>query len=158
MKNITWSDLAFLLGPLAIGIGLTSFFTPTTFRQCGRRPALQPPGWAFGVAWVVLYALVGVAGMLAWRHAGRRWHNNVSIYVTAIGFMMLWWVVFSNWCAPLIAFTTLLSSLGSVAASMAVLYHAGAVASAWLTAPLVAWLAFASYLSYAAMPEDACRA
>src|SRR5687767_10665402 len=25
------------------------------------KPALQPPGWAFGVAWTILYTLMGLA-------------------------------------------------------------------------------------------------
>ncbi|WAL40506.1 tryptophan-rich sensory protein [Brevibacterium sp. BRM-1] len=33
-------------------------------------PAFAPPGWLFGPAWALFYALIALAGWLVWRHAG----------------------------------------------------------------------------------------
>lgn len=40
--------------------------------QTLEKPAWQPPGWAFGPVWTVLYLLMAVAAWLVWIRAGFR--------------------------------------------------------------------------------------
>lgn len=152
LQGVRASDAVMLLWPLVVGLGFTRLVTPNTYRQCGIRPALQPPGWVFAVAWTVLYAITGVAGFLAWRRSGRRLTAALTAFVVAIVYMMLWWVVFSNVCTPRLAFAGILTVLAGVAAAAVMLLRAGARAPAALMAPLLGWLCFASYLTYKSIP------
>jgi tryptophan-rich sensory protein len=154
VQNVAISDIAFLAAPLFFGLGVTSLLTPKKYRQCGATPRLQPPGWAFGVAWTILYCLLGAAMMIAWRHCGRKlsWDSTMLLFIGSVAAMMVWWIVFANWCAPKTAFATIVAVLGLIAASALLLWKDGAIAASLLTLPLVAWLAFASYLCFASIP------
>jgi benzodiazapine receptor len=44
-----------------------------------RKPAWQPPDWAFGPAWTIIMALVAVAGVLGWRAA--RGHHEHTLLI-----------------------------------------------------------------------------
>jgi benzodiazapine receptor len=149
---IVASDVAILLAPLAAGLGLPALLNPKSFAQCGRRPTLQPPGYVFGVAWTLLYGLVGVACCLAWRRAGRRLTQALGVTASTVALLVLWSIVFFNVCMPALAFAAILPLAAMVAACIALFARDGAWASAALLVPLGAWMAFASYLSYASIP------
>jgi tryptophan-rich sensory protein len=148
------SDVAFLLVPAILGLGpsaftaLTSKKTKTASIPCGRRSTLTPPPWVFVVGWTVLYVLVGIAGMLAWRRTGRRLDRRpIPTFAILVASLVFWWLTFSNICAPRLAFASILALL-LVAASTAGLFAIeGERLGATLLCPLVAWLVFASYLS-----------
>ena len=148
MPEIELSDIAFLVTPLLAGIGSGRLLTPKVFRQCGLRPNLQPPGWAFGVAWVVLYILAGAACCIAWRRSGRCWTRGLILTIVALSVLMVWWVVFANWCNPPVAFATLVPSSGLVVAAAALLWTDKFRTSSLLLVPLIMWLLFAGMLSY----------
>ena len=146
------SDLVFLVGPLVLGLGLSALLAPSTYRHCGRsKSPLQPPGWVFGVAWTALYALFGVAAFLAWRSAGRRMTPALGAAVLLLVGLVIWPIVFFNFCFPALAFASILGLLGYAVAVAAVYTKEGHNMSALLSLPLVAWLSFASVLSYAAV-------
>ena len=151
IETVKASDLAFLSAPLLAGLGLPALLTPRKYVQCGGRSALQPPGWVFGVAWTTLYALYGVAMALAWRRAGRRWTQGLTVAAITLALLVAWSLVFFNLCAPAAAFAAILGLLGLSAGTTAAFAHDGATTSAWLTAPLTAWLSFASYLAFCTM-------
>ncbi len=144
------SDVALLLAPIALGFGSARLLAPRTYRRCGKVPSLQPPGWAFGAGWTALYLLAGASAALAWRRSGRRWTHGLSALSVALVALMAWWVVFANRCAPALAFAAIVPAAGSVVAAAALMLADGAAASAALLLPLVAWMAFASYLSFSA--------
>ena len=146
------SDFAFLIGPLVVGLGVPALATPQKYVQCGRRPSLQPPGYVFGVAWTLLYALYGAAACSAWRGGGRRVTPALAAAAVTLAALVAWSVVFFNACMPSAAFAAILALLG-LASAVAALYGVeGRTTAAALSVPLVAWLAFASYLSFASIP------
>lgn len=141
------SDIAFLMGPLVLGFGSGRLLTPNEFRQCGAKSPLQPPGWAFGVAWTILYLLAGAACAHAWRASGRQWTRGLVATVIALLFLMVWWIVFANWCSPTFAFATIVPSTGLVVVAVSLLWADGNRTAAALLSPLVLWMTFASILS-----------
>ena len=143
-----WTDFAFLAAPLLLGIGVTRLVTPSVFEQCGNRPSIQPPGWAFGVAWTILYSLAGLALALAWRKDRNIGAPHMIALICALGYMIAWWVVFSNICYPMIAFWALLIAVAGVAGATFLLWKSDNVISSLLLFPLIAWLIFASVLQY----------
>jgi tryptophan-rich sensory protein len=149
-NNEGWelTDFAFLVGPLLLGIGVTRLVTPSVFTQCGNRPSIQPPGWAFGVAWTILYSLAGLALALVWRKDRNIKTPQMIALLCALGYMIAWWVVFSNICFPMIAFGALLVAVAGVTGATFVLWKTDNVISSLLLFPLIAWLIFASVLQY----------
>jgi tryptophan-rich sensory protein len=122
------------------------------FKQCGVKPALQPPGYVFAVAWAVLYALYGLACVILWRKSGRRWTPGVKAAVVTLVLLALWPILFFNRCMPVAAFVAIVGLLGMVVGTIAVIWREGCSASAALLSPLAAWLLFASYLSARSIP------
>ena len=150
------SDVAFLVAPLALGLGVPALFKASG----GYRPScetsrsrLQPPGWAFGVAWTTLYALYGLASFLAWRNVGRRMTPALWASAALLLGLVAWPVVFFSTCAPELAFASILALLG-LASAVALLFARRRATrwSALLSLPLVAWLCFASFLAFSSMP------
>ena len=158
-KEIRKSDVAILLAPLLVGVGASRLFAPAVYRQCGRRPALQPPGYVFAVAWTLLYALQGAAAAAAWRAGGRRWSPALAASAALLAGLFAGGVVFFNHaCLKSAAFFSILLLLGASAAVAALYLAEGRRLSAALSLPLVAWLSFAAFLSgMAASPSIATR-
>ena len=121
------------------------------YRQCGMRPALQPPPIVFIVGWAILYALVGVSLFTYWRHVERSWSFEMIFGTLSVAAMMSWWLVFSLVCRPRLAFAALCVILALIVATAGLFYKAGGRLSALFLLPLVAWLVFACYLSWASM-------
>lgn len=140
------SDLAFLTGPLIVGMGAGAV---RKYRQCGTPSRLQPPGYVFAVAWTILYALYGVALYLAWTQGSRVWTPALKLATVTLGLMVAWSLVFLWICAPVYAFAGVVGLLGLVVATAVAFFRGGQRTSAALMVPLTLWLAFASYLSFA---------
>jgi tryptophan-rich sensory protein len=154
-KEWALSDLACLIGPIVVGLGVPALFSAGG----GYRPScrtltsrLQPPGWVFGVVWTSLYALYGVASFMAWREGGRVMTPALWASVALLAALVAWPVVFFRFCAPELAFAAILAILGLASAVALLFAKQGTYWSAILTAPLVVWLWCASYLSLAAIP------
>jgi benzodiazapine receptor len=151
MPPWTWTDAAFGLGPLLLGVGATRLLVPSRTPCVRTAPSeLQPPGWAFGVAWAVLYALVGAAGALAWRRCGRRWLPHIVAFVALVCALVAWFVAFATTCAPSAAFAAMLMVDAIALVTVVMFARAGGAVATALLLPLVVWLAFASYLAWAA--------
>jgi tryptophan-rich sensory protein len=146
--SIKASDVLVGLSPILIGFGSAWLLTPRKYVQCGSRPKIQPPGWVFGVAWTVLYILVGIAAFLAWRRSGRKLTRGLLALGIALLVLMAWWVVFTNTCMPSLAFATIVPSTGLVIVATALLWADGDRLASCLTVPLVLWMCFASLLSF----------
>lgn len=55
---------------VAAGIGVLGVSDTSGEYASLRQPAWAPPDWLFGPVWTLLYAMIAVAGWLAWRRAG----------------------------------------------------------------------------------------
>ena len=147
---IVLSDLVFLLAPPVLGLGVPALSGAQYKKDSCKMytSPLQPPGWVFGVGWLILYLLYGIAFFLAWRQSKRR--MTPALWVSAALFVGLvtWSVVFFRFCAPELAFASIMALLG-LAFAMALLFaRENKMWSAILSVPLVLWMCFASYLSF----------
>ena len=111
------------------------------------RPAIAPPNWVFGPVWTVLYALMAIA---AWRvelaepSRLRTW--GLALFLLQLALNFLWsWIFFKQHAigAALIEVVLLWASIG---ATTLVFARVSPVA-AWLMAPYLAWVSFASVLN-----------
>ena len=110
-------------------------------------PALQPPGPVFGIAWGVLYALMGLAVALVWAtRAPLRW-TALGLFAAQIALNLAWAPLFFG--QHQILYSLILLGLIWLAAVVTTLAF-GRVnrVAAWLMVPYLVWLSFAAGLNY----------
>ncbi len=112
------------------------------------KPAIQPPGWVFGVVWPTLYVMMGLALAMVLHARGTR------IRTAAIGLFLLQFVINLTW-SPIFfgqhevtaAFFIILVMLG-VAIATTFAFARVRKAAAWLMVPYLVWISFASILNF----------
>jgi tryptophan-rich sensory protein len=113
-----------------------------------RKPALMPPGWVFGVAWTILYILLGLALALILHARGARGRG------VALGFFAAQLVLNYAW-SPLFfaahevgaAFVVIVVMI-ALSAVAALLFARIRRPAGFLMLPYLAWLFFAAYLTW----------
>lgn len=112
------------------------------------KPGFMPPGWAFGVAWTILYILLGLAlAMILHARGARGRRLAVSIFAAQLLLNFAWSPIFFAIHQVVLALAVLLAML-ALAGLAALLFARIRVAAAWLMMPYIAWLIFASLLTW----------
>lgn len=113
-----------------------------------RKPSWQPPDWAFGPAWTLIFALAVTSAVFAWRQASDKVQREWIIALFAMnGFLnVLWSMLFfklrhPEWALIEVAFLWL-----SILLPIVVLWRFSKPASLFLL-PYLAWVSFAAYLN-----------
>jgi tryptophan-rich sensory protein len=114
------------------------------------KPSFNPPNWAFPVAWTLLFALMGVA---FWRilrtPVGTPWRPAaVALFVTQLVLNVAWSVAFFGAHSPLFGMCVIVPFWLTILAT-ALVFHRLDRPAAWLLAPYLAWVAFATLLNAA---------
>jgi len=109
-------------------------------------PPFAPPSWVFGPVWTVLYVLIALAGWLAWR-AGA---GAVGVVVWSVQLLLnlAWTPLFFAADRYGWALVDIVALLVAILATLLVFARASRVA-AWLLAPYLAWVGFATALNAA---------
>jgi tryptophan-rich sensory protein len=113
-----------------------------------RKPSWQPPDWAFGPAWTLIFTLIGVGAVLAWRGAESPAQQQQILVLFGINAVLniLWSVLFFTLQRPDWALWEIVPFWLSIVALIVVLgardWRVGA-----LLLPYAAWVAFAAYLN-----------
>lgn len=152
MKGREWVALIGFVA-LAQGAGLVgSFFTapsiPTWYATLVR-PEIAPPNWVFAPVWTTLFLLMGIAAFLVWRRGWARRDVRLALGIFGVQLVLnvLWSFIFfgmqsPGWAALEIVFLWL-----AIAVTIWQFVPLSKIA-AWLLAPYLAWVSFASYLNY----------
>jgi translocator protein len=140
---------------LALGAGaIGAVFSPGVSEGTGRwyaalaKPEWSPPNAWFGPVWTVLYVSMGIAAWLIWReryHRAR--HVALAAYAVQLLLNALWAPVFfgaRNIGAGLFIIVALWLTLSWTLREFAAVKSA----AAWLLAPYLAWVTFASALNF----------
>jgi tryptophan-rich sensory protein len=114
------------------------------------KPSWQPPGWLFGPAWTLIFALTVLSAVRAWRAAPSA---NARLAVVALYCLngvlnVLWSAVFFALRRPDQALVEVVFLWLSVLVPMLVVRR-WSPAAAWLLLPYLAWVAFAGWLNLA---------
>ena len=144
--DIRVSDVLLFLFPMIVGLGLVFIFVPKE-RICGKRSALQPPGWVFATVWPMLYILMGISIFTFWRKTERKASWPFYMFIVGTLLLQVWWVIFNKICAPMYAFISLVAIAVYFAITAISLYRISHI-STYCLIPLLVWLSFASYLTY----------
>ena len=112
------------------------------------KPDLMPPGWAFGVAWTILYIFMGLALAIIIHARGARGRGlAVGLFLVQLLLNLLWSPLFfrAHQVDNALGLILMLFALVAVTALLFWRIRRGA---GLLLLPYLAWLAFASFLNY----------
>ena len=138
-----------LLAAATGAVGSVASVRAADFYQELARPAWAPPAWLFGPVWTVLYVLMGVAAWLVWRERDRApVRGALTVFVAHLALNALWTWVFFAWRQGALAFVEILALLAAVAATALLFARVRRLAGALLL-PYLAWVAFATALTWA---------
>lgn len=128
-----------VLGGTAAGRGVVEWYPQLA------KPGFTPPGWVFGPVWTLLYPTVAIAGWRVWRE-----HRSPAaslLFLAQLALNAAWpWLFFVLQRVDLAFFDcALLLAVALATAAAFWRVHRGA---ALLLVPYVAWLAFATLLTW----------
>ncbi len=113
-----------------------------------RKPAWQPPGWAFGPGWTIILGLAAWAAVRAWNAGDAAQQRDVLILFGVNGlFHLLWSPLFFKLERPDWALIEVPFLWASVLAMVIGLWPIDSQA-ALLIMPYLAWVAFAASLNW----------
>lgn len=112
------------------------------------RAPWNPPGWVFGPAWTVLYALMAVAAWLVARTGldQRTVQVALALYGAQLALNLAWSLLFFGARAPGWALVDIVALVALVAATTIAFWRIDATAG-WLLVPYLAWIVFATTLN-----------
>ncbi|MBN1424519.1 tryptophan-rich sensory protein [Candidatus Fermentibacteria bacterium] len=113
------------------------------------RPPWAPPAWVFAPAWTLLYFLMGVAAWLVWREGGFRGaRTGLSLFLIQLAVNALWTWLFFVWRVGAVAFGEILILWVLILCTIVAFWRVRPMAGVLLL-PYLAWVSFASALTYA---------
>ncbi len=114
-----------------------------------RKPSWQPPNWLFGPVWSVIFALITVSGVIAWRDAPSVWARETVVVLFALNAILniFWSVLFFTLRRPDWAFFEVAPLWLSILL-LIVAFWPFAPLAAVLLAPYLLWVGFAAYLNW----------
>lgn len=149
----SWIFYAIITVPVILGLGFLSG------QQAGsgnenlwfatlNKPAAQPPGWAFGAAWSLLYVLMGlaVARVMATPPSPER-RYALGLFFLQLILNFAWSPLFFGAHLVLPAFLVILAMIAITVPTLVMFARQDGPAG-WLLAPYLAWLVFAAYLNW----------
>ena len=149
---MTLANLISLLGWLLLCFGAASFgavFAPGHWYASLQKPAWNPPGWLFGPVWSVLYTMMAMAAWRVGRQGGwGKQRKPLLIFLAQLMLNALWTPLFFGLHRPGIAFAEIVLLWLAIAATIAAFRPVSRVA-AWLLAPYLVWVSFATMLNFA---------
>ena len=112
------------------------------------KPALMPPGWLFGVAWTILYILMGLALAIVLHARGAKGRGPaIVLFLVQLLMNLAWSPLFFRAHQVGSALMLILALIVIVAITIWLFGRIRRVAGLLLL-PYLAWLAFASFLNY----------
>lgn len=108
------------------------------------RPPGTPPNWVFPVAWGTLYTLIGISGWRVWRKVGAAPVLRAWGWQLAIG--ALWTPAFFGLNSTTAGMVVIVPFWLSIAWTIRRFAPVDRVA-AWLLAPFLLWVSYATYLN-----------
>ena len=135
----------YIFGPLALGLIVSLIIKGNIDYEYLVQPKFAPPGYLFGIAWTILYLLMGISYYL-YKKNGE--DNSVDkIYNDQLILNLIWPIIFFNLKFRFIG-TIEIIILDLVVIYMLYLFFKKYRTSFYLNIPYLLWLLFATYLIY----------
>jgi benzodiazapine receptor len=133
----------------AAALGAMASVDASDFYAQLARPAWAPRASWFGPVWTVLYVLMAVAAWLVWRRAGwARARGALLLYLAQLPVNALWSWLFFAWREGALAMADVVVLWALIAATTVAFWRHHRAAGAMLL-PYLAWVSFATALTYA---------
>ena len=143
--------LVAVAGVAAVGRSVTDT-GPSSWYATLAKPAWEPPGWALGVVWTVLYVTIAVAAWLWWRE-GIDARPVLAWWTAQLILNMAWTLLFFGLEQPGWALAEIIVLDLAVVATIIVGWQVRRAASLLLL-PYLAWIGFATALNAAIVLEN----
>lgn len=112
------------------------------------KPSITPPGWAFPIAWTVLYILIGLALAMILNARGARLRGMaVGLFVVQFLLNLIWTPLFFGAHQVSSALMVIVAMLVTGIATT-VVFGRIRTAAAWLMVPYLVWVSFAGVLTW----------
>ena len=135
-----------LLGTLSGFLSNSGYSNP--WFDALRKPGFMPPGWAFGVAWTILYILIGISlAMLLHAKGARKRERAIILFGLMLVINLAWSQVFFGMHKVTFALGMIAAMIVLTASLILILWRIRIVA-ALLLYPYLGWLMFAGLLNY----------
>lgn len=141
---VVWLAIVFV----AAAVGAAGSSDASTFYTQLIRPSWAPPASAFGPVWSVLYFLMAISAWLVWRERdAANVRPALMLFVAQLCANALWSWLFFAWHMGAAAFAEVLVLLVLIALTISSFWRIRRLAAVLLL-PYVAWVAFASALTW----------
>ncbi len=140
MKNKTILITSIVVIEL-IGIITTLFIDAQGFYQSILLPQFAPPGWVFGIAWTILYLLLGITFSILYQE---RMNYQLKIFITQMILNFSWSFIFFNLECFVLSYMMIVIMI-ILTAYIVILTQKALISK--LLLPYIMWLLFASYLN-----------
>lgn len=133
----------------AIG-GLATSSSVGSWYATLNKPSFNPPGAVFGPVWTTLYILMALAAWRVWRSpaADDKRRRALMLYGVQLALNLAWSLIFFGLRRPDLAVVEIAVLLAAIVATTAAFARIDRPA-AWMMAPYIAWVSFASVLNFA---------
>jgi len=113
-----------------------------------RKPSWNPPDWAFGPIWTILYVLMAISAWLVWEEGGfQEQLLPLSIFGIQLALNVIWSGIFFYKRRILGGLAEVLLLWAAILGTIIAFWGASVIA-ALLLMPYLAWVSIASYLNY----------
>ena len=146
--------VALLTVPAIVGFGsLSGWLSNSGFGNAWfdglTKPSFMPPGWAFGVVWPILYALLGIAlAAVLQEPATKRRRQALILFFAQLALNFAWSPIFFAAHDMRLALYVIVA-MAVIAAMAASQFRQIRPLAGWLMVPYLAWLCFAAALNAA---------
>ena len=112
------------------------------------KPSFNPPGWAFGVVWPILYVMMAVAAFLIWKRGIR--HRQIKVALGLFVFQLvlngLWTPLFFGLHMMGLALAEIILLWVAIVVTMVAFWRISKPAT-YLLIPYILWVSFAIVLN-----------
>ena len=134
--------------PGIFGVMFTPSHSDDVWYNALNNSVLTPDGWVFGVAWTILYTLLGIALFLVMKNEKSRQNKSKAyvLFAAQMGLNALWTYLFFGLNFVGAALLCLVALI-VISIWMAIAFKPFSRAAYYLIWPYIAWLLFALYLN-----------
>lgn len=142
---IFWVGICYLVAWLSSQV--SPGIAPADWYNSLNKPSWNPPSWVFGPVWTTLYTLMGIAAWMVWKKFGFQ-HAKAALSAFLIQLLLngIWSQLFFGMQSPGWAFLEIFFLLSAILVTT-FLFSKKVKTAAWLMAPYILWVAFATVLN-----------
>ena len=143
IKLVVSLSLPFVAGSIG------SYFTiPSidSWYQTLNKPIFSPPDWVFGLAWTILYILMGISFYLIWASKKKNKKSAIKFFLIQLVLNASWSIIFFGLHNPLLAFINIIVLWIAIYMTIRA-FTTPSKTAAYLLYPYLAWVSFATILN-----------